>query len=292
MLGGLICLLGLGGCARWRAPQFTAPAGFSTDPLAAHLLNPQTRAATWERLCPAPLKLHFSGQLTASGRWWQGKERFNAFYFSYRPGQGEPALRLRGYQPQLGITLFEILVREGQLTVLLPGQHTGFSGPIPSDGSPFRGRFGVEPWQMDDLFLIGRALATTPFQQQQEGKKLVLTPNDAATTATPTRIELDAATGLPMRAVWSLPSQTYEVRYLAWDWFSNESATETAAASTPQLMPRHLQVIRFKPHTLLDLAINHYQFGAEVPPLIFTPYLDEPVKLQPLDGLGKVLGDS
>ncbi len=285
-----LMIAGFTGCASWRRPSFQAPSGFNKDPLAAQLLNPVTRAATWDTICPAPPKLQFGGQITASGRWSLGSDTFNTNYFSFRPGQGEPTVRFIGFNMAMQTTIFDMLVHKGRMRVMIMApKKAAFEGPIPKEGSPLRELYGVEPWQIANVFLIGRELATNRFSQTNKSKRLIVVPVKAASENTPASIELDSVSGLPAKATWNANGQQYEVYYRAWDWFRNKHSEETGSSDEPQLMPKHLQIRREKPDIRLDFKVESYTFGMEAPPQLFTMYNTEQVKWRPLAELKDAL---
>lgn len=276
LLLSLIPLLG-SGCARWGGPKPPRlPEAFATLPQAALLANPDTRAQGYAQLFPELPKVQLSGRLIASGSWWQGKEHFSCLYFRWRPlVESDPQLRLNGFLQQ-GMPLFDVIVQQGIMTVLLHPEATIFTGPVPTEGTAFARRFGVEPWQLSRPLVIGQELAGA-------GRTSGTLPT--TDTLRLRWVEYDPASGMPSRAGYGdAQVDRWTVRYLAWNMF-----TDDQAGPEPRLLPERIEIERDDPRIKLQINVESYRFSSEVPAKIFTPYVDRPYRTRPLTDLNQVI---
>jgi hypothetical protein len=251
-------------------------------PEAALLTNPATRLEGYRQIFSALPKLQFGGNLSASSAWWRGREHFDCFYFAYRPLEpGEPQLRLRGYTNQTG-PLFDVIVQQGLMTVLIHHPGDIFKGPVPAEGSPFRSRYGVEPWDLNEIFLIGQRIADGDFLPESGSNSVAIT--DAGTTTGLREIDFDSRSGLPSRAKWVRGETEWEASYREWALFTDDSIEEQ-----PRLMPSNVEIRRRHPRTTLELALTSYRFGPDVPPQIFKPVVEYQYIDHPLEELNQLL---
>jgi hypothetical protein len=279
-------LLGGSGCSLLRRPApMTLPEGFSSRPVARELLDPQTRARAYAELFPALKNFQATGLFTAGGRGWLGKEHFQ-FHFFAQPQDGRTGpcnLRLRGFRSPTMASIFDIIVRGREMTVADHLQRLVFQGFIPQEGTPIERRWGVEPWDLVPILTIGRTIAEESFSEQAKGTAITLKPIDGAGKLE--RVELDKGSGLPRMAVWGDGDNTYEVRYLGWQYF-----TDSLTGKDSRLMPSGIRITRRRPNVEINLEADRYQFDRQVPESMFVLRLSAPYRLFPLENLTEAFG--
>jgi len=284
----LFCFGGTGCRLFGGAKRLNLPKGFEHEPIASRLADPQTRQEAYDELFPYLPKVHITGgRLVASGEQWRGKRRIGFSFF----GLDAEHLRLRAYLRTMATPLFDLIVLDERMTVLLNREGHGFSGPIPPQGSPFVRRFGVEPADLLAIFRIGQYLKENPYTESENGKARVLKFEDPAQIGGLVEVELEERSGLPRRARWARDDQSWEVNYRSWQWFTWQSPTDEMEEET-RLMPSKLEVRRDDPHTRLDLTVGEYKFGHRIPPQLFILRDTFRYVFHPLDDLDEVLEES
>ena len=287
ILMAIIMLSVMTGCTYLRpARPMALPEGFLAGPAVAQLRASQTRQQGYAKLFPTLHNLQIAGDLTARGSWWQGKEYFQVAFFTLTQDQdaGPQNLRLRG--TRLQNSLFDVIVRDRIMTVLIHPDRQLFQGPIPEGGSPFGRRFGVEPWDLSPIFTVGQQIAQGAYMPSGEGSDgLTLVPSSKGSPMRFDHVVLDARSGLPREASWAAGGTSYEVRYLGWNEFTDQLTHEKT-----RLMPSAVEIRRQKPQTTIHVSIDHYQYNKEVTEKMFEPILTFPYQGYPLEALNKVFG--
>lgn len=283
-----LCLvLAMSGCAVFRpAKPMVVPTAFLASNQAALMTNPQTRQAAYAKLFPSMPKLQLSGDMVARGHWWQGKQYFETLFFALapKPVPGPQPLHMRGFIKQT--SLFDVIVRDHYMTVLLHPDKAIFQGPVMDDQSPFGKRFGVEPWDLITIFILGEDIAGGSFKSETGAKAITLKPAGGEPGSRLKLIQLDKRSGLPELAVWKSGKETYRVRYLAWDYF-----TDSLTGEETRLMPSKVEIQRDKPKTTITLTVSKYQFNKQYSEKIFQAFVDSPYREFPLEKLNEVFGN-
>lgn len=277
-------LAGLNGCAFFRpAPPLGLPAGFSSRTEAAALRDPHSRMAAYKKIFPELTSIQSAGTLNAESRWRRGKEYFEFSYYSLNDRnspKGEHLLRLRTWRA--AINLFDVIVRGRIATVIVYPEHVIFQGEIPPEGSPFRSRFGVEPWDLVPIFSIGQHIAAGNFRQAAGKHDTTLHSRDKKAAGGLRRVVLENASGLPRSADWEIGGKTYEVRYLGWDFFTDNLTEETT-----RLMPSTIEIRRYG--TVVSLKLRAYQYDKKPSERLFNISDVQSYTILPLDKLTKIL---
>lgn len=280
LLGTL--LAGLNGCAFFRpVPPLTLPAGFQARTEAAALRDPHSRAAAYKKLFPELTSIQASGTLNASSRWRRGKEYFEFTYFSLNDRvKTEHMLRLRARRAL--VPFFDIIVRGRIATAVIYPEHVIFRGEIPPEGSPFVSRFGLEPWDLVPIFTVGQRVAGGDFKTNVGKRDTTLYPRDKKTGGGLRRVALENQSGLPRTAIWEINGKTYEVRYLGWDYFTDNLTEETT-----RLMPTAIEIRRYG--VVIALKMGAYQYDKKPSDQMFSVSDVQGFTLLPLDQLKKIL---
>lgn len=183
---------------------------------------------------------------TASQRRFWGSFRFNLNMNS----AGKEAVRLRARHPGDQTTLFELVELNNNLKIYIGPARTYFEGEIPPDGSPFRSRFGVEPWDLGSIITIGQRLAQGAFNVEHKRWTFRLVPSaaDAAGDGL-AEAELDKTTGLPRSALWRRGDRQWTVDYEAWDVFNGYGQAE----KLEWLMPTRFTVHSKSPRAIIEI---------------------------------------
>jgi hypothetical protein len=284
----------LGGCALWRRPApLTLPQGFMTNPQAAALANPATRAATYKKLFPELSSIQASGGLVASKRWRPGKEvaDFNYYSISEKPDSAEHMMRLRGSRGP--VSVFDVIVRGRYATVINYLAKVYFQGTIPAEGSPFGERFGVEPWDLAAIFTIGQKVAAGEFEAERGERTTTLRPKGGAAGAGAAgglkRVEIENRSGLPTMAEWEMSGRTYEIEYLGWEFFRDSRFGEESEIRPTRLMPTELKIKIKRGGLRLALEVRAYQYDKAPSEKMFMPIIDQNFRELPLEQLRSLL---
>lgn len=262
MLLGVL-LSGLGGCAFFRpTPPLTLPAGFQSRTEAAALRDPASRAAAYKKLFPELTSIQAGGTINASSRWQLGQIYFEFTYFSLNDrGKSDHMLRLRARRAV--VPFFDIIVRGRIATAVIYPEHVIFRGEIPPGGSPFVSRFGLEPWDLVPIFNVGQCVAAGDFKTDPGKRETTLYPRDKKTRSELRRVVLENQSGLPRSAIWELGGKSYEVRYLGWDFF-----TDNLTGETTRLMPTTIEIRRRG--VVISLKLRAYQYDKEPTEQLFS----------------------
>lgn len=164
---------------------------------------------------------------------------------------GEDALRLRGRHPGDQTTLFDLVALDDNLKIYLSTEKTFFEGPIPEAGSPFRQRFGVEPWDISSIITIGQRIAAGEFEVETERWSYVLKPLGETPDGL-TRVEIDKATGLPREAQWRRGNLRWDVEYGSWGVYAGYGEAEKFL----WLMPSELLIKSRRPRARITIMPN------------------------------------
>lgn len=247
-------LLGqLSGCSAFRPAPLVLPAGFTANPQAVALANPQTRQAAYKALFPELKTLQAFGSLVAESLWRKAKDPLDFIYFSRNDaGQKEHLLRMRGFNA-LVPTVFDIEVRGRQALVVIypPLGKVIFQGEIREGGSPFADRFGVEPWDLVPMLAIGNEIARNDFESDPGRWTTTLTPRQRAAEGM-RQVVLDSRSGLPRRAAWRFGGKSYESEYAGWEFIKDPDTPVT------RLMPTEVRIHRWGVTLKLTLSKYHY----------------------------------
>jgi hypothetical protein len=287
----LAAMAGWTGCAAWR-PSLPM---IVPEPMAGRALPgkwpaerivPIAQAEAYDaEFTPLP-KVQAQGNLILDdGRWWWRRMIPLRFYYV---ALDSDHVRLRGLPP-VGPALFDVFVAEGRMTVLLHSGGAGgdcFIGPIAPGQSPFGQIFGMEPWDLSQVFTIGQRVAAGQFREKKRFKTIRLIPTGGESDDGLARVDLDARTSLPRRAWWEKGQARWEARYLEWAYFTDDQVN-----APPRLMPRHIEIRRHRPRTILRLKVDDdkYRFSPGVPPRVFEWQMGEGWRYHTLEKLTEVL---
>lgn len=269
-------LLAAQGCAWMRGPRLVqVPQGFLQT----------ERTDMYARLFPPMDRLQAKGRLVARSGIWPGKEYFDFLFFALGPER----LRFKADRLPIG-TVFDLIVNEGQMTVILPAAHAFFQGPVPAAGSPFGRRFGVEPGDLVPALQIGQYVAAGAFAYQPADDETTLLPRGETGAGGLAEIRLENLSGLPREAVWRMKAGDrrieWRVRYLAFDWFT---VTE---GQPPRLLPSRVEIRSRRSRAILAIEVTKYLAPAAVDPdKVFKPAYRGEMKRYPLTALDELLGN-
>lgn len=287
----MILSLAAGGCAAFRRAPMQVPAGVQAP------ADPATRVEAYKKLFPElPILKTGASRLIASKGRLSGKENMQFILLAV----DRDNLRLNLFYT-VNAKLLDVIVKDGMMTVIFykAGDFPGaiFQGDIVDSQSPFGRRFGFEPWDLIPVFEVGQLVASGKFEAAGSERRTAFTPAEPSAPGLPQKIELDPATGLPRRAVWSRPVERrwwqlcrkpagLDVTYQAWNAFKDDRMPQEPA----HLMPATFRMLNSNPKVVFDVRIeNGYRYSPTVPAAAFVINAD--YKYYPLERLDEVLQD-
>ncbi len=295
-----IVLLSLPGCRTLFVRPVAAPAPLA---MGSELrIDPATRQQAFAELFPPLERLQTgSGSLSARSRWWPAGQAMRFILLA-----DEPDLRFSTRNPLNLEPIFDVVIREGMMTVVLHRSEIFkfeggiFHGPI-EGASPFGRILGVEPVDMVPIFLIGQLVAQGNFESGGWWRP-TLEPVDPSAMGGLRQIVLDRATGLPARAWWARgPSRwrfwaggrsRWNVQYHVYDFFLDPRRPELGE----RLMPREFVIRSSTPAVTMRVSLPNepervgevgYRFNQPVTAQAFQVREEYPV--YPLEELERVL---
>jgi hypothetical protein len=249
-----MCLLVLSGCTG----RFNVPRDYYATREASLMGDDRTREEGYRQVFRELPKIHQVGKLVAHNKLWPGKEHFHITFMA----SDASLMRLRGYRPP-NLTVFDLTVENGAMTVLLEQTGGMYQGTIPEEGSPFRHHFGVEPWDLIPILTFGQLLAKSglPLEEENLVKEQPGENLDGLVS-----YQLDKESGLPRSADWKWAKSRTHVEYQDWDYFTD--AAPDRYRNNPQdpramyLMPAKLKISSPDISIRLDLKILEYHYDS------------------------------
>lgn len=234
------------GCRSLRYQPLDVPEGLGELPAFTALRSPEPSPDHFGEAFPPLRSFIMSSRVVAQRRRFLGKTVFD---LSMRVGE-TGLIRMLGRHPGDATALFDLLVGAGTLQVYVPSAGAIFQGNIVEEGSPFGSRFGVEPWDLVPIILIGQRLAASDFTvlAGQRVRTLVMSARDVETDGL-VRVELESASGLPRSASWERGRARWTVQYLAWDIVKEDAEPESA-----WLMPSKFVIRRSRPRVQVEVS--------------------------------------
>jgi len=210
--------LGAGACAPFRRGEPTAAVERLEHPALDRLRAGEFTPEIFESLFPPWDHLLMSARVLARRRGLFGKTYLDVSLIA------EPSRRVRlaGRKPGDGTLLFDLVADGAVMSVYAPPSQTLYQGPIASRGSPFGAVYGVEPWDLPSIVLVARRLAESAFTavaRERTTALVVESPRGRADGLV--EVEIDTATGLPVRAVWRREVLRWEAAYEGWSLVPN-----------------------------------------------------------------------
>lgn len=234
------------GCESFRYHPLDIPEGLEGVPAFTALRSSEPSPDHFDEAFPPVRSFIMISRVVAQRRRFLGKTVFN---LSMRVGE-TGLIRMLGRHPGDATVLFDLFVGADTLQVYVPSAGTLFQGNIAEEGSPFGARFGVEPWDLTPIILIGRRLGASEFTvlPGQRVRTLVMSPRDIEADGL-VRVEVESASGLPRSASWERGRVRWTVQYLAWAIVGDESEPEGV-----WLMPSRFVIRRSRPRVQVEVS--------------------------------------
>lgn len=203
---------------------------------------------------------------------------------------GWHTLRMRAVQPGDGAELFDVLIDKDVMRVYVRSSESLLDGMLPTRGTAFSRRYGVEPWELVPMILIGRRLATLEWHAVPGPEVTLLLPaeTDSVTDGLAV-VEIERASGLPIRARWVTGVGEVLVEYRAWDLFGDSESGERR-----WLMPTHFIVHRPETNVRLEIkprenVTHQYQINPRSDEQPLNLYVPQGTAVAPLEDLATAL---
>jgi hypothetical protein len=275
----LMCA-GLIGCVSFGGRRAAAPEGFNETVSAERLTDPAARQEAYAALFPAqPTLMIVNAALRIDARWGPGSRKMLLNYAA----TDAATVRMRGFVRQLGRTLFDVVLADGKLTVVLDVEgRRAFQGAVDAERTPVRAAFGVEPGDLWKVVYIGQRIAQGEWESERGWWKTTkLTPAQEAADGL-RWIVLDRKTGLPAEAEWERGEEIWTVRYPRWARYGEPGF----------LMPEQVVVRPELPGATLTLTLEEggtYRFGAIESAQMFEPPRLAGLAVEPIERLEEAL---
>ena len=196
---------------------------------------------------------------------------------------------MRATHPGDNTILFDLVTQGERMSIYVPSAGTLYEGEIEGGRSPFGESYGIEPWDMVSILLIGRRLIEGEFRTKKGFWKLTLRPTEEGALGDGLRrVDLDRKTRLPVRAYWEREGSRWEVIYRRWE----TTASETAGGRE-WLMPSRFVIIHRRPRVRVEVmareGTRQFRINPQLDPRTFELSPRAGSDRRPLYELGEAL---